>query len=357
MARIASREVSIASPTAVAPSGTRPSMLRFSAARSVVGETSRLAWPEKLTRPTWYWRGTSSAKVSAASCAARSRYGLTSVAAMEPETSTTSMIVARSRGLVAVGLGPGEREGEGRQREEREREGQVTAHARAGIGPRRPCRCRGRGRPRPAGGGATRPRGRRPAAPASSASRKMGCWKLMRRAILRRMAGRPSERASGSTHSSPVCTMTWRAPARESMDARARSVASTVAAKRLWKRGSAVSTRWRRPVSRSRRCTGPTLGRSRSRGIAHLDGDQLVAAARAPRWRARGPAASGKSEIRITAPRCLAMRPERRDGAHQVGAARPLLGRRCGRWRPAPRSGRGGPRAAGAPGRCHRRAW
>ena len=36
--------------------------------------------------------------VRAASCAARRRYGLTSVAAIEPDTLTASMIVARSRG-------------------------------------------------------------------------------------------------------------------------------------------------------------------------------------------------------------------------------------------------------------------
>ena len=72
-ARIASSDATTASPTAVAPSGVRPSMARRSTARSVVGATSRLACPEKLTRPTWNWRGTSSAKVRAASWAARRR--------------------------------------------------------------------------------------------------------------------------------------------------------------------------------------------------------------------------------------------------------------------------------------------
>ena len=71
--RMASSEAAIASPTAVAPSGARLSIAFLSASRSVVGATRRLARPLKLTRPTWYWRGTWSAKVRAASCAARSR--------------------------------------------------------------------------------------------------------------------------------------------------------------------------------------------------------------------------------------------------------------------------------------------
>ena len=70
---MASSEATTASPTAVAPSGTRLSIARLRASLSVVGATSRLARPLKLTSPTWYWRGTSWAKVRAASWAARRR--------------------------------------------------------------------------------------------------------------------------------------------------------------------------------------------------------------------------------------------------------------------------------------------
>ena len=73
--------------------------------RSVEGGTTRLACAANVTRPTWYCRGTRSAKRSAASCAARSRYGATSEAPIDPEVSIASMIVACSRGTSVVVFG------------------------------------------------------------------------------------------------------------------------------------------------------------------------------------------------------------------------------------------------------------
>jgi len=96
--RIASSDAKMASPIAVAPSARSVLTAALNAARSVVGVTSVAALPAKLTSPTLYWRGTRSANLSAASWAARSRYGATSSADMDPDVSIANMIVACSLG-------------------------------------------------------------------------------------------------------------------------------------------------------------------------------------------------------------------------------------------------------------------
>ncbi len=77
---------------------SRFSMARSTAPRSVVGGTTTWAVAAKLTSATLKRSGSSRVNCTAASWAARSRLGFTSVATMERETSMAITTVARSRG-------------------------------------------------------------------------------------------------------------------------------------------------------------------------------------------------------------------------------------------------------------------
>jgi hypothetical protein len=74
----------------------------WSWARSVVGETRMRGAVEKETSPTLIPAGSWSTKSDAAFWAAARRDGATSVASIEPETSSVRMIVASSRGTATV---------------------------------------------------------------------------------------------------------------------------------------------------------------------------------------------------------------------------------------------------------------
>jgi hypothetical protein len=71
----------------------------------VVGGTSSAAMPENATRPIRVRPSWSSTKVRAASVAAVSRFGATSVAHIEPDTSRASMIVLSSDGTASDACG------------------------------------------------------------------------------------------------------------------------------------------------------------------------------------------------------------------------------------------------------------
>ncbi len=72
---------------------------------SVLGGTTRLASPLKVTSPTWMPFGTSSTKFLACSSIAARRDGDTSVALIEAEVSSVRMIVARSFAVFIVMAG------------------------------------------------------------------------------------------------------------------------------------------------------------------------------------------------------------------------------------------------------------
>ena len=72
------------------------------AARSVVGATAMRASLENTTRPTRNASGSWSTKSDAAFCAAANRDGSTSVACIDPETSSVRTIVACSRGTATI---------------------------------------------------------------------------------------------------------------------------------------------------------------------------------------------------------------------------------------------------------------
>ena len=71
-------------------------MLSMSSVRSVVGGTASSANPEKMTRPIRILSGWSSTNARVACWATVSRFGLTSVAHIEPETSSARMIDVRA---------------------------------------------------------------------------------------------------------------------------------------------------------------------------------------------------------------------------------------------------------------------
>jgi len=100
------RQEMIASPVAVRSSSLRPAMARVAAARSVVGETSTVAMPAKDTMPRLIPGVRSLTNWVAACCAAASRFGLTSVASIDSETSMASITVALFRGCLASAVGP-----------------------------------------------------------------------------------------------------------------------------------------------------------------------------------------------------------------------------------------------------------
>ena len=74
------------------------SIVAMSSERSVVGGTASSANPEKMTRPMRTSSGWSSTNARVASCATASRFGLTSVEHIEPETSSARMIDVRAIG-------------------------------------------------------------------------------------------------------------------------------------------------------------------------------------------------------------------------------------------------------------------
>ena len=82
------------------------SIAAFDASRSVVGDTSTEAVPAKATRPRLMPGVSPSANYFAASCAASSRVGWTSVASIDSDTSMTSITVARLRGTRLFSVGP-----------------------------------------------------------------------------------------------------------------------------------------------------------------------------------------------------------------------------------------------------------
>ena len=90
---------------AVPPLADRLSMARFTCARSLVSGALTPAPVLKLTRPTWSWLGSLSTNVFAASLAATIRFGLRSLAAIEPETSITSMTAVWSFGTATTAIG------------------------------------------------------------------------------------------------------------------------------------------------------------------------------------------------------------------------------------------------------------
>ena len=325
------------------------------AARSVVGATSRLAWPEKLTRPTWYWRGTSSAKRQGGVLRRAQPVGCTSVGghrAGDVHGEHDRRPLAR---LVAASLGAGQGEREGRPGPAGPAPAAGAGAARAGVGPRRPGR--GRGGDARGGAAAAPPHdGAATSGTASSASRKRGSG---RSSVTDPAAatGRPSERASGSTQSRAGLDHDVAGAGAGQQAPRAASVVSTVAAKR---RGSAGRTCPPGGGGRSRgRAAAPgPRGHVALAAVAHLDGDDLVPAPEG----ADGALEAGlQGEVRDE--------HDRRRGGWRCGPADEMARARSVRppepsgggtgapRRRAPRPGRAGRRAAGAPGRCRRRGW
>ena len=96
----------IASPVAVDSLSFSEAMARFTGSRSAVGETSTAAVPANATRPRFTPGVSWSANWVAAAWAAANRFGCTSVACMDSDTSMTSTTVARLRGTLASAIGP-----------------------------------------------------------------------------------------------------------------------------------------------------------------------------------------------------------------------------------------------------------
>ena len=99
---VASTDRAIASPRAVPPVGLRLAMASRTWPRSAVGATTRRASVEKAITPTRKAAGRLFTNEVAASLAAASRVGLTSVASIDLETSIVSITVASSRGTWSV---------------------------------------------------------------------------------------------------------------------------------------------------------------------------------------------------------------------------------------------------------------
>ena len=73
-------------------------MARSMAVRSVTGGSRTAGLPDSDTRDRLYWAGTALTKSDAASFAAASRFGLTSVAFIDSDVSITTTMVAALRG-------------------------------------------------------------------------------------------------------------------------------------------------------------------------------------------------------------------------------------------------------------------
>ena len=98
---IASIDLRMAAPMVVPRPVVRVSMALRTASWSVVGGTASCAKPEKSTRPMRVLSSWAATKARTASCAAVSRLGSTSVAHIEPETSTATMTAALATGTCA----------------------------------------------------------------------------------------------------------------------------------------------------------------------------------------------------------------------------------------------------------------
>jgi hypothetical protein len=98
---IASMDVRIAAPIVVPRPVVTAASSASRASRSVVGGTASCAKPEKMTRPTFVSPSSPSTYRRTAAWAAPSRLGNTSVAHIEPDTSSARMTVALDTGTSA----------------------------------------------------------------------------------------------------------------------------------------------------------------------------------------------------------------------------------------------------------------
>ena len=103
---IACSAAKIASPVAVRSATCILSMAALVASWLVVGELSIVGLAANVIRPRFTPGVSSSANFLAASCDAFSRFGGTSVAFIDVETSMTSMTTARLRGILRSSDGP-----------------------------------------------------------------------------------------------------------------------------------------------------------------------------------------------------------------------------------------------------------
>jgi hypothetical protein len=92
-------------PVAVPRCSWKRSIAAMTSSRLVVGACTTAAVPAKDTTPTFTSRGRFLTKALAASCAATSRFGLTSSARMLPETSIARMMVRCDSGSVITAMG------------------------------------------------------------------------------------------------------------------------------------------------------------------------------------------------------------------------------------------------------------
>ena len=127
----------IASPVAVRSASLQPVDGRLTGSRSVVGDTSTAAVPANDTSPRLTPGVSWSANDLAAACAAASRFGATSVACIDSDTSMASMTVARLRGTRASAVRAGQRDRQQGQRDEQRGRREVPAAGRAASA--RPC--------------------------------------------------------------------------------------------------------------------------------------------------------------------------------------------------------------------------
>ena len=93
--------------------------------------------PRRATSPTFSRGGTLSRKVCSARCAATSRVGFTSIACIEPETSSTSTTVALSLATSVVHVRARDRDAERREREQEDAGGEPAPPRPAGRDDRR----------------------------------------------------------------------------------------------------------------------------------------------------------------------------------------------------------------------------
>ena len=102
---IASIDRRIAAPIVVPRPVVTASIADSSSPRSAVGATASCANPEKTTSPTFVSSSCPSTNDRTAACAALSRFGDTSVAHIDPDTSRARMIVALDVGTSARTVG------------------------------------------------------------------------------------------------------------------------------------------------------------------------------------------------------------------------------------------------------------
>src|ERR1700686_3148951 len=100
-----SAEVATPSPSAVPENSAFVGSAFTISCRSYVGGTFTVERNEKITKAVRYLEGKSWRNCVIAASAAESRVGLTSLAAIEPETSSASTTVAPSRGTLNVACG------------------------------------------------------------------------------------------------------------------------------------------------------------------------------------------------------------------------------------------------------------